>query len=97
MFSSCLGVQEVQLRMVTPVGDTAASTRRARPASPPGFPSVPQFPPRSSLRPVVAEHVGNPTGGNRVTGGVGGRGAGLGVQEPDALALWRLHSAVYVS
>ncbi|CAI7780215.1 unnamed protein product [Closterium sp. NIES-53] len=41
---------------VTPVEDTAASTRRPRPASPPSFPSVPQFPPRSSLWPVAAEH-----------------------------------------
>ncbi|CAI7887643.1 unnamed protein product [Closterium sp. NIES-54] len=32
-----------------PVEDTAVSTRWPRPASPPGFPSVPQFPPRSAL------------------------------------------------
>ncbi|CAI7884277.1 unnamed protein product [Closterium sp. NIES-53] len=31
---------------VTPVEDTALSTRQPRPASPSGFPSVPQFPPR---------------------------------------------------
>ncbi|CAI7882766.1 unnamed protein product [Closterium sp. NIES-53] len=37
----------------TPVEDMAASTRRPRLASPPGFPSVPWFPPRSSLRPVA--------------------------------------------
>ncbi|CAI5524982.1 unnamed protein product [Closterium sp. Naga37s-1] len=38
-----------------PVEDTAASSRRPCPASPPGFPSVLQFPPRSPLRPVAAE------------------------------------------
>ncbi|CAI7840345.1 unnamed protein product [Closterium sp. NIES-53] len=47
---------------VTPVEDTAASSRRPRPASPPGLPSVPQFPPRSSLRPVAAESGGVPAG-----------------------------------
>ncbi|CAI7852888.1 unnamed protein product [Closterium sp. NIES-54] len=40
---------------VTPMEDSAASTRRPRPASPPGFLSVPLFPPRSSLRPVAVE------------------------------------------
>ncbi|CAI7786455.1 unnamed protein product [Closterium sp. NIES-53] len=54
---------------VTPVEDTAASSRRPRPASPPGFLSVLQFPPRSSLRPVVAEPVGVLA---RDTGGPGG-------------------------
>ncbi|CAI7890095.1 unnamed protein product [Closterium sp. NIES-54] len=39
----------------TPEEDTAVSTQRPRLASPPGFPSVPQFPPRSSPRPVAAE------------------------------------------
>ncbi|CAI7756107.1 unnamed protein product [Closterium sp. NIES-54] len=76
---------------VTPVEDTAASTRRPRPASPPSFPSVPQFPPRSSLWPVAAEH------------GVFLEAPGvsvvevlvLGVLELEALALWRLH--LYVS
>ncbi|CAI7745889.1 unnamed protein product [Closterium sp. NIES-53] len=63
---------------VTPVEDTAASTRKPRPASPPAFPSVPQFPPRSSLRPVAAEPGGVPAGGTGGTGGVGGGGAGSG-------------------
>ncbi|CAI7837517.1 unnamed protein product [Closterium sp. NIES-53] len=68
---------------VTPLEDTAASSRRPRPASPPGFPSVPQFPPRSSLRPVAAEPGGVPTrgsGGPRGVsgGGAGSRGAGAG-------------------
>ncbi|CAI7783555.1 unnamed protein product [Closterium sp. NIES-54] len=63
---------------VTPVEDTAASTRRPRPVSPPGFPSVPQFPPRSSLWPVAAEPGGVPTGGTGGLGGVGGGGADSG-------------------
>ncbi|CAI7904893.1 unnamed protein product [Closterium sp. NIES-54] len=68
---------------VTPVEDTAALSRRPRPASPPGFPSVPQFPPRSSLRPVAAEPGGVPAGGTGGPRGVGGggarsRGAGAG-------------------
>ncbi|CAI7858936.1 unnamed protein product [Closterium sp. NIES-54] len=63
---------------VTPVEDTAASTRRPRPTSPPGNPSVPQFPPRSSLRPVVAEPGGVPGGGTGGPRGVGGGGAGAG-------------------
>ncbi|CAI5525948.1 unnamed protein product [Closterium sp. Naga37s-1] len=63
---------------VTPVEDTAASTRRPRPASPPGFPSVPQFPPPSSLRSVAAEPGGVPAGGTGGPGGVGGGGAGSG-------------------
>ncbi|CAI7812769.1 unnamed protein product [Closterium sp. NIES-53] len=48
---------------VNPEEDTAASTRRPCPASPPGFPSVLQFPLRSSLRPVAAEPGGVPAGG----------------------------------
>ncbi|CAI7875829.1 unnamed protein product [Closterium sp. NIES-53] len=60
---------------ITPVEDTAASTRRPRPTSPPGFSSVPHLPPRSSLRPVAAEPGGGPAGGPR---GVGGGGAGSG-------------------
>ncbi|CAI7767741.1 unnamed protein product [Closterium sp. NIES-54] len=63
---------------VTPVEDTAASSWRPRPASPPGFPSVLQFPPRSSLRPVVAEPGGVLAGGTRGPGGVGGGGAHSG-------------------
>ncbi|CAI7901413.1 unnamed protein product [Closterium sp. NIES-53] len=63
----------------TPVEDTAASSRRPRRASPPGFLSVPQFPPRSSMRPVAAEPRGVPAGGTGSTGGVVGRGAGSGV------------------
>ncbi|CAI7758488.1 unnamed protein product [Closterium sp. NIES-54] len=64
---------------VTPVEDTTASSRRPRPASPPGFPSVPQFPPHSSLRPVAVEPGGVPVGGTGGPGGVGGGGAGSGV------------------
>ncbi|CAI7729219.1 unnamed protein product [Closterium sp. NIES-53] len=63
---------------VTPVEDTACSTWEPRPASPPGFPSVPQFPSRSSLRPVVAEPRGVPAGVTGGPGGVGGGGAGSG-------------------
>ncbi|CAI7878537.1 unnamed protein product [Closterium sp. NIES-54] len=66
------------------VEDTAVSTRRPCPASPPGFPSVPRFPPRLALRPVVAEPRGVPMRGIGDTGGVvaggsGSRGAGAGV------------------
>ncbi|CAI7773357.1 unnamed protein product [Closterium sp. NIES-53] len=63
---------------VTLVEDTAASTQWPRATSPLGFPSVPQFPPRSSLRPVAAEPGGVPAGGTRGPGGVGGGGAGTG-------------------
>ncbi|CAI7933372.1 unnamed protein product, partial [Closterium sp. NIES-54] len=63
---------------VTPVEDTAASTRRPRPTSPLGFPSVPQFPPHSSLRPVAAEPGGVPAGGIGGTWGVDGGAAGSG-------------------
>ncbi|CAI7920525.1 unnamed protein product, partial [Closterium sp. NIES-54] len=41
-----------------PMEDTAVSTRRPRPASPPGFPYVPQFPPCSSLRPATSKPTG---------------------------------------
>ncbi|CAI7763381.1 unnamed protein product [Closterium sp. NIES-53] len=57
---------------------SGASSRRPRPASPPGFPSVPQFPPHSSLRPVSAESGGVPTGSTRGTGGVVGGGSVFG-------------------
>ncbi|CAI7866207.1 unnamed protein product [Closterium sp. NIES-54] len=63
---------------VTPVEDTATSTRRPRPASPPDFPSVLLFPPRSSLQPVVAEPGGVLAGGTGGPGGVSGGGAGSG-------------------
>ncbi|CAI7910628.1 unnamed protein product [Closterium sp. NIES-54] len=63
---------------VIPVEDMAASTRRPRPASPLGFPSVPQFPTRSSLRPVAVEPGGVLAGGTGSPGGVGGGGAGSG-------------------
>ncbi|CAI7911275.1 unnamed protein product [Closterium sp. NIES-54] len=62
----------------TPEEDTAVSTRRPHPASPPGFPSVPQFPPSSPPRPVVAEPGGVPAGGIGVPGGVVGGGSGSG-------------------
>ncbi|CAI7900259.1 unnamed protein product [Closterium sp. NIES-54] len=56
------------------VEDTAISTRRPHPASPPGFPSVPQFPPLSALRPVAAKPEGVPTdNGTRGTEVVGQR------------------------
>ncbi|CAI5967716.1 unnamed protein product [Closterium sp. NIES-64] len=42
------------------VEDTAALSRRSRPASPPGFPSVPQFPPRLSQR-SAAQSLGCPS------------------------------------
>ncbi|CAI7753278.1 unnamed protein product [Closterium sp. NIES-53] len=64
---------------VTPPENTASSTRWPRLASPPSFPSVLQFPPRSSLRPVAAEPGGVPAGGTGGPGGVGGGGAGSGV------------------
>ncbi|CAI7758977.1 unnamed protein product [Closterium sp. NIES-53] len=63
---------------VTPVENTAVLTRQPRPASPPGFPSVPQFPPRSSLQPVAAEPGGVLAGGTGGPGGVGAGGAGSG-------------------
>ncbi|CAI7839831.1 unnamed protein product, partial [Closterium sp. NIES-54] len=63
---------------VTPVEETAASSRRPRPMSPPGFLSVPQFPPRSSLQPVAAEPGGVLAGGTGGPGGVSGGGAGSG-------------------
>ncbi|CAI7728667.1 unnamed protein product [Closterium sp. NIES-53] len=64
------------------VEDTAASSRWPRPASLPGFLSVPQFPPRSSLRPLASEPGGVPVGGTggteRVVGGGCGSGGGAG-------------------
>ncbi|CAI7866096.1 unnamed protein product, partial [Closterium sp. NIES-53] len=62
----------------TPVEDMAALTQRPRPTSPPGFSSVPQFPPRTSLRSVAAEPGGIPAGGTGGTGGVGTGAAGSG-------------------
>ncbi|CAI7806358.1 unnamed protein product [Closterium sp. NIES-53] len=53
----------------TPVEDTAVLTRQPHPTSPPGFPSVPRFPPRSSLRLVAAEPEGVPVEGTGDTGG----------------------------
>ncbi|CAI7764252.1 unnamed protein product [Closterium sp. NIES-54] len=55
----------------TPEEDMAVSTLRPRPNSPLGFPSVPQFPPRSPPRPVAAEPGIVPGGGIEVPGGVG--------------------------
>ncbi|CAI7908592.1 unnamed protein product, partial [Closterium sp. NIES-53] len=63
---------------VTPVEDTTASTHRHRPTSPTGFPTVPQFPPCSSLRPVGAEPRGVPGGCSGGPGDIGGGGAGSG-------------------
>ncbi|CAI7874401.1 unnamed protein product, partial [Closterium sp. NIES-54] len=78
---------------VTPVEDTAASSRRPRPASPPGFPSIPQFPPRQLLRSlgVFPREVLEALGVSVVEVLV------LGVLEQEALALWRLHRALYAS
>ncbi|CAI7859910.1 unnamed protein product, partial [Closterium sp. NIES-53] len=69
---------------VTPVEDTAASSRWPCPASPPGFPSVPQFPPRSSLRPVAVGPRGVPAGGGggAGSGGVGAGGTGIVAPTP---------------
>ncbi|CAI7766275.1 unnamed protein product [Closterium sp. NIES-54] len=62
----------------TPEEDTAVLTQRPRPASPPGFPSVPRFPPRSPPRPVAAEPGVVPTGGSGVPRGVVCRGSDSG-------------------
>ncbi|CAI7805688.1 unnamed protein product [Closterium sp. NIES-53] len=63
---------------VAPMEDTASLSWRPHPASPHGFPSVPQFPPRSSLQPVATEPGGVPAGGTTGSGGVGGGGVGSG-------------------
>ncbi|CAI7812746.1 unnamed protein product [Closterium sp. NIES-54] len=54
-----------------PVEDTAASSWRPRPTPPPGFPSVPQFPPHSSLQLVAAEPRGGPAGAAAAEGRAG--------------------------
>ncbi|CAI7768885.1 unnamed protein product [Closterium sp. NIES-53] len=59
-----------------PEEDTAVSTQWPLPGSPPGFPSVPQFPHRSPLWPVAAEPGGVPAGGTGDRGGVVGGGSG---------------------
>ncbi|CAI7819003.1 unnamed protein product [Closterium sp. NIES-54] len=61
-----------------PVEDTAASSRRPCPTSPPDFKSIPQFPPRSSLRSVAAEPGGGPAGGTGGTKGAAGGSSGSG-------------------
>ncbi|CAI7885443.1 unnamed protein product [Closterium sp. NIES-54] len=63
---------------VTPMEDTAASSQRPCPVSPPGFPSVPRFPPYLSQRPVAEEPGVVPPGGTVGPGGVNGGGAGFG-------------------
>ncbi|CAI7886996.1 unnamed protein product [Closterium sp. NIES-54] len=60
----------------TPEEDTSVSTQRPRPATPLGFPSVPQFPPHSPPRSVAAEPGGVPARGTGVPGGVVGGGSG---------------------
>ncbi|CAI7810135.1 unnamed protein product [Closterium sp. NIES-54] len=70
---------------VTPVEDTAASSWRPRPASPLGFPPVPQFPPRSSLRPVATEPGGVFAGGTGGPGVVGGGDTSSGEGVPRQL------------
>ncbi|CAI7816529.1 unnamed protein product [Closterium sp. NIES-53] len=77
---------------VTPMEDTAASSRWPRPTSPSGFPSVPHFPPCSSLQPVATEPgvvpargTGGPggvSGGVASSGGVGTRGTGTVAPTP---------------
>ncbi|CAI7876550.1 unnamed protein product [Closterium sp. NIES-54] len=62
----------------TPEEDTGVLTQRPCPASPPGFPSVPQFPPRSPPRPVAVEPGGVPARGTGVPGGVACGGSGSG-------------------
>ncbi|CAI7933824.1 unnamed protein product [Closterium sp. NIES-54] len=62
----------------TPVEDTAVLSRRTRPASPPGFPSVPHFPPRSCLQLVAVETEGVSARGTGGLQGVGGGGSGSG-------------------
>ncbi|CAI7798440.1 unnamed protein product [Closterium sp. NIES-54] len=62
----------------TLVEDTAGSTRRPHPASPPGFSSNPRFPPRSSLWQVTVEPGGILAGGTRDTGGAVAGGSGSG-------------------
>ncbi|CAI5960247.1 unnamed protein product [Closterium sp. NIES-64] len=82
-FASCTVRDARGVRMeTTPVEETTGSTRQPSPASPPGFPSSPQFPP-SSLRPVAAELDGVSAEGTGDTGGVvvedsGSGGAGAG-------------------
>ncbi|CAI7815217.1 unnamed protein product [Closterium sp. NIES-54] len=71
------GVEGVRVE-TTLEEDTIVSTQRPRPASPPGFPSVPQFPPSSPPRPVAAEPGGVPAGGNGVPWGVVSGGSGSG-------------------
>ncbi|CAI7914530.1 unnamed protein product [Closterium sp. NIES-54] len=73
-FGGAGGVREE----ATPEEDTAVSTQRPRPASLPGFPSVPQFPLRSPPRPVTAEPEGVPAGDTGVPGGVVSGGSGSG-------------------
>ncbi|CAI7878918.1 unnamed protein product, partial [Closterium sp. NIES-54] len=51
-----------------PVEDTAAMRLRPHPASPTGFSSVPQFPPRSSMQPLAAELGGVPAGALSIVG-----------------------------
>ncbi|CAI7767347.1 unnamed protein product, partial [Closterium sp. NIES-54] len=76
------GAGGVRLETI-PEEDTTVSTQRLRPASTPGFPSVPQFPPSLPPRPVAAEPGGVPAGDTGVpwgvvTGGSGSGGAGAG-------------------
>ncbi|CAI7933375.1 unnamed protein product [Closterium sp. NIES-54] len=63
----------------TPEEDTAVLTQWPRPASHPGFLSVPQFPPSSPPRPAAAEPRGVPARGTGIPGGVVGGGSGSGV------------------
>ncbi|CAI7893083.1 unnamed protein product [Closterium sp. NIES-54] len=83
--AGCVGVK------VTPVEVTAASSRRPRPASSPGFPSVPWFPPRSFLRPIAMEPWGVPAEGTGGPGDVGGGGAGAGGTGTVAPTLGTIH------
>ncbi|CAI7774291.1 unnamed protein product [Closterium sp. NIES-54] len=67
----------------TPEEDTAVSTQRPRPASPPGFLSIPQFPPCSPPWPVAAEPGGVPAEGTGVLGVLSVEVLVLGVLEPE--------------
>ncbi|CAI7836995.1 unnamed protein product [Closterium sp. NIES-53] len=74
---SSRGIGSVRVE-TTSEEDTAVSTQRPRPASPPGFPSVPQFPPHLLLRLVITKPGDVPPGGTKVPRGVvcGGSGSG---------------------
>ncbi|CAI7895585.1 unnamed protein product [Closterium sp. NIES-53] len=73
--SGCLGGVGVE---TTPVEDTGVLSRRPRPASPLGFPPVPQFHTRSSLQLVDVESGDVSAGGTGSLEGVVGGVSGFG-------------------